>query len=298
MTSKDVQKIYKLWMELFPHNPISIGNFNYLLLCNDELDFSFYWLAYEDETIVGVICGALDQESHIAYVHFIGVKKNYRRLGIASSLMENSLREFEKRGAKEVIFSGYPKNYVTPGLDVEKYPEGYSFFEKLGFYPCSRPVSMHICLDTYQPPEINLHEDFSIVPFADEHLAPVLWLCKEHLQPEWVQTVRTGYIRGGYSCNGFVCLDQKANVIGFSFYGMVGDDIKRFGPIGINPNYRGYSLGKALLHACLTAQKDAGYEKCYFLWGDEDSIAKTMYENNGFSVFSTMVVLRKCLKEG
>ena len=294
----DLQKVCRLWEEIFPQDPVNIGSLNYLLFCNDELDFSFYWLACKEEDVVGVICAAMDEETKIGYIHFLGVKNEYRRLGIAFSLMQNLLKELTARGAVEVVFSGYPKNYLTPGLDTEKYPGSLAFFEKMGFLPSSKPVSMQIFLKSYQAPEINLHADFKIVPFSDEHFAPLLWLCKEHLQPEWVQTIQTGYIKGNYSCNGFVCLHQNENVVGFSFYGMVGNDNQRFGPTGVHPDYRGYSIGKALLHACLKAQKESGYEKCYFLWGDEGSVATKMYERNGFSVFSTMTILRKKLHGG
>jgi len=295
MTANDTQKVFELWKELFPQDPISFGHFNYLLFGNDELDFSFYWLACEEENIVGTACGAMDHKTNTAYIQFIGVKKESRRLGIASSLMENLLKEFSGRGAKEVFFSGYPRNYAVPGLDGEKYPEGLSFFTKLGFSPSTNPASMELLLDTYQPPQMNLHEDFTILPFKDEHLAPIFSLCKEHLQPEWVETIMTGYLKGNYSCNGFVCLDKKANMVGFSFYGMVGDDRRRFGPIGINPNYRGFSLGKILLHACLKDQKETGCDKSYFLWGDEGSVAKQMYERSGFTVYSQMSILQKSI---
>jgi len=297
MQPGDMQGVYDFWKEVFPHNPISVGSINYLLLCNDELDFSFYWLACEDGKIAGAACGAMDYESKIAYIQFIGVRKESRRIGIAAALMKRLITKFSECGAKEVFFSGYPRNYVTPGLDTEKYPLGHSFFIKSGFTVSSSPVSMQILLKTYEAPELNLSKDFQIVPFADRHLAPVLCLCKEHLQSEWVKTIRTGYIKGGYSCNGFVCIGKNGEVIGFAFYGMVGDDIKRFGPTGVNPAYRGHYIGKALLHSCLKALKRAGHEKCYFLWGDEGSVAKKMYENNGFSVFSNMVILRKSIGE-
>lgn len=294
MKAQELQKVYELWDDFFPHNPISIGELNYLLFFNETVNCSLYWLACEGDNIAGVACGSLDNINHIGYIQFIGVKKDFRKQGIASKLMEKLLNEISRQGAKEVFFSGYPRNYLVPGLDTEKYPFGLKLFEKFGFTPVSRPVSMHILLDSYQPPEIKIPQEFSIVPFGDEHFAPVLCLCNDHLQSEWAEVVQIGYIRGGYSCNGFVCL-CKNEVVGFAFYGMVSEDVRRFGPTGVHPEFRGHSLGKALLHSCLEAQKKAGYEKCYFLWGDENSAAVNMYTKNGFSITNNMTILRKKL---
>ena len=297
MTPQDFRKVFELCKDSFPDNPISMGCLNYLLFCNDTLDFSLYWLACKGETIVGAACAAMDYNGDTGYIQFVAVKRDFRRQGIATSLVEKLLCEFSGRGVAEVIFSGYSRNYLTPGLDAKKYPLGLALFNKFDFSPLSRPVSMEIILESYQAPQLNISKDFRIVPFEDEHFASVLCLSKEHLQPEWMETIQKGYLKGNYSCKGFVCLDQGENVIGFAFYGMVGDDARRFGPIGINPNYRGKSLGAVLLHACLGAQKEAGHDKSYFLWGDEGSAAVEMYKKNGFTVFSSMIVLRKQLSQ-
>ncbi|QQO07936.1 GNAT family N-acetyltransferase [Breznakiella homolactica] len=293
MVPGDAGAVYRLWGGLFPAHPLSFGEFNDLLFCAGPIDFSLYRVACTEQKIAGVACGAADRESETGFIQFIGVAEGCRRHGIGRNLMDYLAGEFRKQNIRKVVFSGYPRNYLVPGLDAQQYPIGLPFFESLGFTVQSRPVSMRIPLDRYSPPPNPMPGDFTLEPFADEHLAGVLWLCREYLHPEWVETVQKGYIKGAHSCTGVVCLGPGREVAGFAFYGMVGDDPNRFGPIGVDPRHRGKSIGAALLHGCLRSQKEAGCPESYFLWGDEGSVAVNMYTKNGFSVFSSMAILEK-----
>jgi ribosomal protein S18 acetylase RimI-like enzyme len=293
MIPKDISELYGLWDDLFPHNPISMRELNELLFCHNPWNLSWYKITLNEDHIIGAACGVIDRNSQVGYIQFIGVAEPFRRQGIGSSLLENLLETFRKAGTIKAVFSGFPLNYLVPGLDGELYPSGAVFFRKKQFIPLSHPVAMCLSLVNYSPYSVITAPEYLLIPFADNYLAQILSLCGRSLHPEWVNTMQTAYLKGADSSNGKICLDREGNLVGFAFFGILGNDPKRFGPIGVAPEHRGNSIGMALLHECLKAQKDAGYETSYFLWGEENTIALKMYKKSGFKVMSAMTILQK-----
>jgi ribosomal protein S18 acetylase RimI-like enzyme len=296
MIPKDFSQLYGLWDDLFPHNPVTMRELNTLLFCNDPWDLSCYKIALNQSHVIGAACGVIDPGSRTGYIQFIGVAEPFRWQGIGSTLLENLLAAFCKAGASKAVFSGFPLNYLVPGLDEKLYPGGAGFFRRNQFVPLSHPIAMRLALAGYNPPSVSIAPEYLLRPFDDSYLVQILSLCGKSLHPEWINTVQTGYLKGADSSNGRICLDRENNLTGFAFFGIVGNDPRRFGPIGVAPEHRGKSIGMALLHECLKAQKDAGYEASYFLWGEENSIALKMYEKSGFKVMSAMTMLYKQLE--
>ncbi|MNC29872.1 Acetyltransferase (GNAT) family protein [compost metagenome] len=90
---------------------------------------------------------------------------------------------------------------------------------------------------------------------------------EKHLAAEWVERtfqrhwrseLEAAYSRLPVSC--FIAQDVsggKAEMVGFACYEATAKDF--FGPTGVNPDYRGKGIGKALLLAALHAMRAEGY---------------------------------------
>jgi|GEM_PF-2843926 len=291
----EIEALLVLWNRIFPHDSTTLFDLNELIFCGEGLDLSLCLLAWKHKQMVGFVCAVVDDSRHDAYIHAIGVDDCLRNSGIGTRMLDTLENELSRRSIRKLIFSGYPNRYILPGLDDNCYPTGKLFLESKGFVSKTEVVSMEKFLVTVQTSEIELSDLFKVIPFSDRFLGSVLQLSRRMLHPEWVDTIRQAYIRTEGNCHGYVCVDMRGIVVGYAFFGMVGEDICRFGPIGVDTAYRGKSIGKALLLACLHEQQKLGCSRSYFLWGEKKSPAVKMYSKAGFTVFRTMTIYEKLL---
>ena len=77
------------------------------------------------------------------------------------------------------------------------------------------------------------------------------------------------------------------HVVGFSHYRG-----QRFGPIGVDPEYRGKGIGQVLCYRTLLAQAEQGLEEAFFLWSDDET-ADRLYDGFGFREWRRFVLFRK-----
>jgi mycothiol synthase len=300
----DEISVVECWNQLFPKDKIDLEFFFEVVLCNFHFVPEQFILAFDQAEIVGMIHGTSDRESSIGYVHFFGVSEAHRRRGIGTRLLKTIEERFARDSCSKMRIADYPYSYILPGIDVEEYHTGIAFLLDHGFRTVHAPVSMELNMDPYRYPDsvyakrIKLNQaGYDVVACTDEHLPHLLALCKNHLQRDWQFTIQRAYLQKRLPGRGFLCFHNAGTdariLVGFSFFGIVTDNIGRFGPIGVNPEYRGMAIGEVLMHQCLQAQKELGAPASYFLWSYEDSPAGRMYKKTGFTVTRRMSVMSK-----
>ena len=93
---------------------------------NPDFDPTLYWLALDDERIVGV-CFALpshEGDEDLAYVSTLAVPREYRRRGIARALLLHAFGEFHRRG----------KPRLCLGVDADSLTGATGLYEQVGMH--------------------------------------------------------------------------------------------------------------------------------------------------------------------
>jgi len=96
-------------------------------------------MAEEGEEIMGVASGRV-REDGVGFLGFLGVKKDLRKKGVGSDLLESFLEEARKRNAHKVWLFTAPslhsaiRLYVKAGFVPEGYMRRHSYGLDLIFY--------------------------------------------------------------------------------------------------------------------------------------------------------------------
>ena len=285
--SEDYIKFLSLYNKLFQDNVLDLKSFNQLFFCCLKQQETVCYLAFIDNNPVGLIAGTIDVKDKSIYIHFIGVLSNFRQKGVATQLLNKFLLK-----SFTIYFSGCPQGYLFPGLDEKKYPEGALFFKKKGFSEIRRVYSMKLDLASFDILDYSNfigNRDYNIVSFEDSYFPDLMSICFVCNHPEWKEVLIKAYY--SEKIRKFVKLAIKdGQVLGFACFGVVGNDIKRFGPIAVSPEFRKKKIGLNLTLSVLKNQKELGCRESYFLWVEKDSVALSMYKKIGFDIFSDMSV--------
>jgi len=96
-------------------------------------------ITLENDKIIGLASGRV-QENGVGHLGFLGVRPEHRRKGVGSSLLQEYLKEAEKRNAHKVWLFTAPslhsaiKLYVKAGFVPEGFMRRHSFGLDLIFY--------------------------------------------------------------------------------------------------------------------------------------------------------------------
>lgn len=295
---KEHSSLMQLIKDIFPEEQISQKTFNEVILCNIHFNPNYIRIAKVNNAPVGCIIGTCIEYSHTGYIQLMGVLKDYRGQGVGSLLLQ-SIRK--NMGCSTIRFCDYPYNYIIPGLDIISHAAAIHFLETRGFEIETQVDAMKLTLADYTGTEHDLARKNSLsdagyeIKLFDNKMFPALIVfCQKKMQKDWLFTLQRGYFQQRLHNSGYVCIKKDTQkIVGFAFFGIVNGDLCRFGPIGVDPEFRGHSVGALLLYSCLIRQKELGLESSYFLWCNKDTPAWYMYLKIGFKVFRTFNIMKK-----
>ena len=231
------------------------------------------------------------------YITLVGVLPSEQRRGIGAQLLASAENYLRGQNCKLVMVSSYAPGYFIPGVDVNAYPSGLSFFAKHGYQEVIRPVAMQTSLWDVRPPEWIREracklagEGVTVASFTPEMTLPLLEFARQEFPGDWVRVVREGIARivaHGDAPSRLTIASETGKVVGFSHY-----ENERFGPIGVAASQRGRGLGQVLMYRTLLAQRDAGFRVAWFLWSDDKTAAR-LYNGAGFKEVRRFALMRK-----
>lgn len=101
-----------------------------LRLTEPEFDASMWYIAYEGDEIAGVsLCGVWGEDiPDLAWVGSLGVRRAYRKRGLASALLRHSFYQFQQRGFKKAGL----------GVDAASPTGAVGLYERAGMYVYKR----------------------------------------------------------------------------------------------------------------------------------------------------------------
>jgi GNAT superfamily N-acetyltransferase len=231
----------------------------------------------------------------IGYISLLAVDESRRRQGIASRLLDQACSWLKSVEAKKIIVGPYSPGYFAPGVD-KSYLPAQAFFAANQFASSGEPLAMKVEAPEFLVPDWLDQIDFDgqsieIAPWRPELTTALLEFARVQFAPDWARFVRDAVddIAGGGDPNRLiVAWDSAANEIaGFSHY-----NGERFGPIGVDPRYRGRSIGQQLCRMTLEAQWSAGQQRAWFLWSNQ-ATADRLYNGFGFKVWREFVTYTK-----
>jgi len=232
-----------------------------------------------------------------AWVVGFGVRESSRRQGIGATLMETLEQQWRNSGVETIHYGPYIPSYVIPGIDVGAYAAAVEFLTARGADQLARPVSMKASLTGYRPhPDVAqlqaTHAEHGIVirPAEPFDIVPLLQFLRQHF-PHWrndaISVLQDLFAGDPRSVTMFVAEDNGV-IIG---YAQARNE--RFGPFGVNEDYRGQGVGAVLLSHTLLAMRAHGFHSAWFLW-TSDRTAK-LYGQHGFEQVRRFVMMDKTL---
>ncbi|MBN1900774.1 GNAT family N-acetyltransferase [Candidatus Sumerlaeota bacterium] len=231
------------------------------------------------------------------FITAFGVHPDFRRRGIGSALLQDSIDWFKKRDRKKILIAPYTPNYFVPGIDKENYADGVRLFEKFGFaeyieaIAMDAPISKFALTDKILEKEKKLlSEGIEIRTYRREDLLGYLGFQGKLMPGPWLEDSRRNLIdltRGLFEEDSIFLAVDKGRIIGFCQY--EGD---HFGPFGVSDEYQGKGIGSVLLAKTLYQMRLKGYHCAWVLWTGMRA-AEGVYGRLGFTITRKFAIMKK-----
>lgn len=301
MRSSELSRVVSLWNATMVADPINAQRLTQDFLLDPHFDPETFLVADAGGELVGFVLGMTARSTHpsdnaagIGVIVGFGVAGSYRRQGIGTLLLTHLEQHWRVKGVDTIQVGPWIPSYLTPGVDESAYPGTVKFLEQHGFECGEKPVSMRALLTGYEAagdvPEkaSGLQEDGILIrPAVAEDSSPLLAFVVEHF-PHWESYVRDA-LRAVAAVSPYATLHVAVDgekVIGFAL-----TRGERFGPFGVNNDYRGRGVGAVLLSRALCAMRAANVHLAYFLW-TSDQTAR-LYQRHGFEIVRRFTMMRK-----
>ena len=158
--SGDERSIVNLWNRCLPEDGMQLDRFRNLVLLDPNFDPAGLHLAWLGGELMGALYAVrrrlpmygTDLEPEHGWIPFFFTVPEYRRQGVARTLLERGIEFLNGCGCKKVFFASYAPNYIVPGIDRDSYPAGAAFLENRGFRRLYTASAMDMSLVGFRVP--------------------------------------------------------------------------------------------------------------------------------------------------
>lgn len=299
--SGEVPAIVQLWNTTMSADPISEQRLLLDFILDPHFNPETFLIAESENELVGFVLGLTartdmpsDNAVGTGVIAGFGVHADYRGQGIGGQLLASLEQSWHAKGVQRIQVGPWIPTYLAPGIDEVAYPGAVEFFQSCGYTAGGKPVSMRALLTGYQAsPDVPgiastlQHEGVTVRPAVPADATGLIAFAVEHF-PHWESYVR-GALRSNVSAIDantlHIALDGDV-IIGFAM-----TNGERFGPFGVNGDYRGRGVGAVLLSKALCAMRAANQHMAYFLW-TSDQTAR-LYNRHGFEIVRRFTMVSK-----
>jgi mycothiol synthase len=121
--------LHEAFEDTWDYVPWVFEDWRHWAIERDDFDPTLCWVAREGDAIAGAcLCRPHDAEPDMGWVASLGVRRDWRRKGLARALLLESFREFERRGFARVGL----------GVDAESLTGAHRLYESVGMRPIRR----------------------------------------------------------------------------------------------------------------------------------------------------------------
>jgi len=305
-TSGDLRGVIDVWNAALTRDPIDERRFVTLVLLDPNFQAANLFVAVEDETVVGFALMMTRQvpyygqglQPESAWITAFGVHPEYRRRGIARALFNSCFKKLAAEGRKMLEIADYLPGYFMPGVDINAYTAALDMLENaLGFQKTLRLISMGANLTNFvTTPEVaaleqlrERHDAVTVRPVTAADVTDVMAFIAQHFDWDWARHARD-YLHEIFSGSPvpmcFLVARRRGEVVGFCQ-----QRLERFGPFGVQEDFRGLGIGQILLFRCLANMRAQNVHFSYFMWTDEN--AARLYTRAGYQKLREFAILRK-----
>ncbi len=299
----DLSTLVALWNKTMAADPISQQRLLLDYVLDPHFDPNGLVLATDGNELAGFAFGMTarpdlpsDNAVGTGVIVGFGVAEQHRRQGIGTALIQGVEEYFRAKDVSTIQVGPWVPPYLVPGVDETAYAGTVEFLEAQGYAPGAKPVSMRALLTGYEPsadvPEIVAtlsEDDIWIRPAVADDATDLIAFAIEHF-PHW-----ESYVRGAMRSTVLAAGDATLHIAldGDTVIGFAMTSGERFGPFGVNGDYRGRGIGAVLLSRALCAMRAANVHLAYFLW-TSDQTAR-LYNRHGFEIVRRFTMMSKRL---
>ena len=303
--SRDTEEFLDLWGDALPLDAITRDIFERKVLLDANREPDSLLVAVEKGRLAGfalrlVLRYPIENvglRPDDGFITAFGVHPCFRRNGVGSALLENSIDWFKKRKRKKILISPYTPNYFVPGVDKEAYADGINLLEKHGFSEYIEAIAMDAPISRFTIPKKTLEkekkllaEGIEVRSYRRDDLIDYLRFHSENMPGPWLEDARRNLkdlTRGLYQGDCIFVAVDNGKIIGFCQY-----EGSHFGPFGVSDKYQGKGIGSALLAKTLYRMRVKGYHSAWVLWTGMRA-AQGVYGRLGFTITRRFAIMKK-----
>jgi len=306
----DAQEITDLWNRCLPADPITREIFEDRILLDPNFELAGCRVAERDGRVVGFAHALvrrtplpwgfeslLERDRGVGWILAIFVHEAFRREGIGSALLGQTLDYLRARGARQAVLFDYPPNYLLSGVDTEAYPGALEFFQRRGFSAQGKTMGMGINLYDFRLPpavaemERELAQQGIVVEyFSRDYLLPTISFLHDCF-PTWL-CLFTDKLQRNHDLDEMVIARQGEEVVGYCQH-RYWHQAERTGPFGVKAALRGKKIGTLMLYRLLERMSQKGFRFGWFAQTGERQL--NYYQRVGYQVTRTQVSMVKQL---
>lgn len=299
----DLPGLVSLWNRTMVADPISEQRLLLDFILDPHFDPQGLLLACDGDVVTGFVLGMTarpnlpsDNAVGTGVIVGFGVDEHHRRQGVGTHLLEHLENHWREKGVTIIQIGPWVPTYLAPGVDESAYAGTVAFLESYGYISGTRPVSMRALLTGYEAsadvPKTAARlvaEGVTIRPATADDATGLIAFAVEHFAhwESYVRAAQRATVSATADATLHIALDG-GNVIGFAM-----TNGERFGPFGVNGDYRGRGVGAVMLSRALCAMRAANVHLAYFLW-TSDQTAR-LYNRHGFEIVRRFTMMSKKL---
>jgi len=262
----NIGKIRGLFELTYLYEPVSDALVREKIFEDTFFDESLTNVVRSDGQIVGFSMGVTrpDYKPEKGWLKLMAIHPKFQGQSLGKQLLEQTENTFRQRGLKIISLFDTPYNYYTPGLDP-RYTRALVFFQDRGFERSGETENLLCSLD--QNFEITTADETRLNENGiDIHLAELTemerlnnWL--DTIWPAWKAEAATAQRQ-----NLLYLAVKEGAVVGFG--AGEGNNVGTgwFGPVGVDPEFRQYKIGKVLTLKVLGELKKRGFSMATIPW--------------------------------
>ncbi len=256
------------------------------------------FVACEGSAIVGYARGVVKraksfEEEDLAilpgYLEGLVVKPSCRGRGLGGQLLER-VETFVKGFDKGALHIVRVRSPITGNSVVPDTPE-FTFLLSRGFEAQSREMRLELNLETFELRdaiaglrEALAHNGIEIRFYEDCHFDSMEQLMERHFRNWWFASYRPN-IEKETPSPVLVAVDREGDrVVGFAGFVTVGSNGRAGFSPGVDPDYRGKGIGKAMANLWADEVKKIGATSSRISTGFTNIPAKTIYFDMGYQM--------------
>ena len=300
--AEDEHGVVELWNLCLPRDEITLNTFRRKIILDPNFDENGCFVAAEKKEVVGFLLSIrrrypyfeLGLEPGKGWITVFFVHPEWRRCGIATSLLRNAEQFLAITGVREIFVSDYTPNYFIPGVDLDAYAEAYHFLKSRQYQKVQSVYGMGRSLVDFSIPETMLKRfqeleltGYRVDIFRPKHTVKVLEFLREHYPGDLFRTALER-LHENPECDEILVALRDGEVVGFSHF-----LDERFGPFGIGKEYLGRGLGPMLYYRTVDQMRKKGKRNLWLAW--TTGRAKDFYHKVGLKVMRRHGIMKKPL---